>query len=80
MDERELKERLREIRDPNTGKDIVELEVIRGIEINEENRHVYIQMHLPHHMRDLETYVESSIKEEIDSQGYKAQIEMIYHS
>ena len=80
MNEEEIKEKLKEIRDPNTGKNIIELGIIKGIEINEENKHVYVIMHLPHHMRELESYVESSIKEEIDSEGYKTQIEMMYHS
>ncbi len=80
MNEKEIKEKLKEIRDPTTGNNIVELGIIKGIEINEENKHVYVTMHLPHHMRELESYVESSIKEEIDSEGYKTQIEIMYHS
>ena len=79
MEEKAFADCLREIVDPETGKNIVDLGIVKQIEVNEEEKAVDVLIHLPHHMRDLQSYIENSIEEEIKSRGYKARIEIAFH-
>lgn len=77
MDKAGFIARFREIIDPNTGRDIVELGAITGVDVHEDTKRVYVMMHMPHHLRDLQGYVESSVIEEVSSAGYKPIIELM---
>jgi len=80
MEEKAFADCLREIVDPETGKNIVDLGIVKQIEVNEEEKAVDVLIHLPHHMRDLQSYIENSIEEEIKSKGYKVRIEIAFHT
>ena len=80
MEEKAFTDCFKEIVDPETGKNIVDLGIVKQIEVNEEEKAVDVLIHLPHHMRDLQSYIENSIEEEIKSKGYKVRIEIAFHT
>ena len=76
MQEKEVKTKLSEIKDPLTGASITELGIVKSIQINEDHKHIYVSIHMPHHMRALQSYVETQIKDKTQTLGYVGEIEI----
>jgi metal-sulfur cluster biosynthetic enzyme len=73
--EKEVMDALRGIIDINGGKNIVEEGLVSGVEINEDEKRIYV-MFRPHGNEAMMRFFETRIRDIIQNMGYDPEVEV----